>query len=56
MRIKFHLLVETEGAVAVGSSAVLGGCFVSLARLMPVNWPEKISERRKPRIKPSTKW
>jgi hypothetical protein len=22
--IKFHLLVETEGAVAVGSSAVLG--------------------------------
>jgi hypothetical protein len=30
MTTKFHLLVETEGAVAVGSSDVLGVGFASL--------------------------
>jgi hypothetical protein len=31
--IKFHLLVETEGAVAVGSSALLGAGFSSTTHL-----------------------
>ena len=34
MTIKFHLIVESQGAVAVGSSAVLGHWFVKLTNLI----------------------
>ncbi|MGH7953010.1 MAG: hypothetical protein ACREFE_13995 [Limisphaerales bacterium] len=33
MTIKFHINVETQGAVAVGSSAVLGGNRPNLTKL-----------------------
>jgi hypothetical protein len=46
--IKFHISVETQGAVAVGSSAVLGSIIVyHLFLLLPVSSNYPIANKKK---------